>query len=480
MADSPLSEPPSGAGDGGLPPLNSLDPIPFRPSAVQPSAILEVLREEIACGTRDLSAISAAIAKAAQALTSATATALAIRHDGVVLCVGRSGGMAPELGSRLSVDSGISGECLRTGKILRCDDTEKDFRADPEVCQRLGLRSIAAVPLRGRYGTMGVLEAFSTRSYAFAEEDMNALRELAELAETARARTYSTPAAKVEVAVAASSPAPAKLPAVAEVVKETAHHVITNLSQRLPSYSKSTWILSLSAVILLVVSVVSWRAWRASASEPTSNVRAAIRPMNGEVPRPAQAVIEWTPAPARKLAGFNAAGSKSAVQSAASREPEVVITQPVASPAGSSSDVTANGAPGKTGAETAPPASLEPPQIAANMPERSALNGVLSGPTAIPAFGTPVSQGVKEGVLIRKIQPVYPPQAVPMRVEGTVVLQATIAENGSLQDLKVVSGHPVLAPAAISAVRQWRYRPYELNGKPVPMQTQITVNFKAP
>ena len=63
MADSPLSEPPSGAGDGGLPPLNSLDPIPLRPSAVQPSAILEVLREEIAGGTRDLNAISAAIAK---------------------------------------------------------------------------------------------------------------------------------------------------------------------------------------------------------------------------------------------------------------------------------------------------------------------------------------------------------------------------------------------------------------------------------
>jgi len=479
MADSPLSEPPSGAGDGGLPPLNSLDPIPFRPSAVQPSAILEVLREEIAAGTRDLNAISAAIAKAAQALTSASATALAMRRDGAVLCVGRSGEMAPELGSRLSVDSGISGECLRTGKILRCDDTEKDFRADPEVCRRLGLRSIAAVPLRGRYGTMGVLEAFSTRSYAFVEEDMNALRELAELAETARARTYSTPAPKVEVAVAASSPAP-KLRAAAEVVKETARNIVTNLSQRLPSYSKSTWILGLSAVILLVVSVVSWRAWRASASEPTSNVRAAIRPMNGEVPRPAQAVIEWTPAPARKLASFNAAGSKSAVLPAAEREPEVVITQPVASPAGSSSDATANAAPGKTEAETAPPAPLEPPQIAANMPEKSALNGVLSGPTSIPALGTPVSHGVKEGVLIRKILPVYPPQAVPMRVEGTVVLQATIAENGSVQDLKVVSGHPLLAPAAISAVRQWRYRPYELNGKPVPMQTQITVNFKAP
>ena len=67
-----------------------------------------------------------------------------------------------------------------------------------------------------------------------------------------------------------------------------------------------------------------------------------------------------------------------------------------------------------------------------------------------------------------------------MRIEGPVVLDATVSENGLLENVKVVSGHAVLAQAAIEAVRQWRYRPYLLNGKPVRMQTKITVNFKMP
>ena len=67
-----------------------------------------------------------------------------------------------------------------------------------------------------------------------------------------------------------------------------------------------------------------------------------------------------------------------------------------------------------------------------------------------------------------------------MRLEGAVVLQAVIAEDGKVKDLKVISGHPTLAQAAMDAVRQWRYRPYQLNGKPVAMQTQITINFKLP
>src|SRR5207302_11441694 len=107
---------------------------------------------------------------------------------GAVICRGRSGQIAPELGSRLSVDSGVSGECLRTGKILRCDDTQRDYRADPEVCRRLGLRSIAVVPVRRDNQTIGIVEAFSSRTYAFAEEHMDALRRLAELARTAYER----------------------------------------------------------------------------------------------------------------------------------------------------------------------------------------------------------------------------------------------------------------------------------------------------
>ena len=65
-----------------------------------------------------------------------------------------------------------------------------------------------------------------------------------------------------------------------------------------------------------------------------------------------------------------------------------------------------------------------------------------------------------------------------MGIEGSVILDATIGEDGKVRDLKVLDGHPVLARAAVDAVKQWRYRPYMLNGKPIAMQEQITVSFK--
>jgi protein TonB len=84
---------------------------------------------------------------------------------------------------------------------------------------------------------------------------------------------------------------------------------------------------------------------------------------------------------------------------------------------------------------------------------------------------------MSEGDLIHKILPVYPPLARSARIQGQVVLQAVISKQGVIENLKVLAGHPMLAPAAIEAVRQWRYRPYVLNNEPVEVETQITVNF---
>ena len=82
-----------------------------------------------------------------------------------------------------------------------------------------------------------------------------------------------------------------------------------------------------------------------------------------------------------------------------------------------------------------------------------------------------------EGLLIHRVEPAYPPLAKAARIQGTVQLQAIISKNGAIQNLQVLSGHPMLVTAAVEAVRQWRYRPYILNGDPVEVETQITVNF---
>ena len=84
---------------------------------------------------------------------------------------------------------------------------------------------------------------------------------------------------------------------------------------------------------------------------------------------------------------------------------------------------------------------------------------------------------MNEGDLIHKILPVYPPPARSARIQGQVVLQAVISKQGVIENLIVLAGHPLLVPAAIEAVRQWRYRPYVLNNEPVEVETQITVNF---
>lgn len=91
-----------------------------------------------------------------------------------------------------------------------------------------------------------------------------------------------------------------------------------------------------------------------------------------------------------------------------------------------------------------------------------------------------VSQGVSRGLLFKKVQPVYPRNALYMRIEGPVELVATIAKTGDITHVKVVSGDSELAKAAVTAVKQWKYKPYLLNGEPLEIQTQITINFKLP
>ena len=88
-----------------------------------------------------------------------------------------------------------------------------------------------------------------------------------------------------------------------------------------------------------------------------------------------------------------------------------------------------------------------------------------------------ISQGVTTGLLLHKVQPTYPTLAKAARIQGDVVLTAIISRDGVIQNLQLVSGHPMLVPAALEAVREWRYRPYLLNGQPVEVETTITVIF---
>ena len=121
--------------------------------------------------------------------------------------------------------------------------------------------------------------------------------------------------------------------------------------------------------------------------------------------------------------------------------------------------------------------------ILGSVPENSIgiVNSLLRPATPVLPRLAPqkvrVSSGVAEGMLIHQVKPPYPVAAKMARVEGSVALQAVIGKDGSIQNLRVISGHPLLTSAALEAVKQWRYKPYYLNGEPVEVETQIVVNF---
>lgn len=114
------------------------------------------------------------------------------------------------------------------------------------------------------------------------------------------------------------------------------------------------------------------------------------------------------------------------------------------------------------------------------------LGGVASSPrsaTVLEKAPEPVNKRMRiasqvaEANLIHDVPPQYPPEAGRARIEGTVVLLAVIGKDGSVVDVRVKSGLPLLAQAAIDAVKQWRYRPYLMNGEPIEVDSQITIDF---
>jgi TonB family protein len=476
MAYSPIVPPPAGAlrEKRFMPPGT---PARAEPIDTKVGATFSYLRELIASSTAERDTVLRAIAEAAQDLTLASGTALAMQRDGEIVCLGRSGETAPVLGARLSIDSGISGECLRTGKMLRCDDTEKDQRVDPEVCRKMRLRSIAAVPLFGRHGTIGVLEAFSTRSFAFAEEHMDYLARLAELAEAAQSRQSRATVAEVERPKTRS-----RLVAFLKSPLPTRNSAGLHLRERLQAKNRRYWAVAATALLLLV-SVIVWRVWSKPLSDaiPGQPVFQAEKRTGLKSASAVKKGLAWKPSPTHPLNGSGPGGSPDVQQSAKGVSPD-------SASGAETSTASLTKTQNLTAADTVKRAVMtdsgsytaEAPKLSASNLDGPKIGTLLSVPVTLPKFATPISQGVSEGILEHLVTPIYPRQALPLRLEGPVVLEAVVSENGRLENIKAVSGHSLLARAAIDAVRQWRYRPYLLNGKPVRMQTKITVNFKMP
>ena len=463
------------------------------------STALSSLKELIAAGDHRLDAMLEIITDAARQLTGASGAALAMWKDGAMVCRARSGDSAPALGARLSADTGISGECLRTGKVQHCADTELDPRVDVEVCHSLGLRSIAVLPIQGWRGINGILEVFSTQPAAFTEPHLAVLRQLASLAERARSsQPHGASSAAPKPASALEKPQTSGLLPASDRVGDLA---VAFLEPRFRPFVLG--VAGLGAVALLALAI--WLGWRgpdetdgkARAAMPAS-VGAATSHPPGKHPPDNDPVWKANPGGQALLAssGKTSAGTPvklaSKVDVLAGKKTPANRTPVDRSPllAGVAANVAVpHGAPAsQTGPQSDTLSTLhsdaatsaEPPSIPAGSTNQSALNGVPSAEASLSGLSAPMSRAISGGQLMHRVEPVYPAQARLLRLEGTVILAATVIEDGTVREVKVVEGSPVLAEAAMDAVKRWRYKPFELDGKPVKNEIGISVEFKLP
>jgi TonB family protein len=414
--------------------------------------ILAELRATIAVGGVNLDAMLQRIVDAAQMFTDANGAAIALQHDNWVVCRARSGDMAPELNSKLDTGSGISGECLRSGKALWCLDTSADSRVDAAACRRLGLRSLAAAPIGPRPNVQGILEAFSARPYAFGDTEVSLLTELAELATAAQ--QGSTPVALLTHEKRASKSL---------------------------SFSKRKLIAGALATLAFVV----WLGLRKRPEHSSLAATAAAHPLNSESSPAAVdfSGLQLKPSPVThgNTKTRPPAGGVMTSKNAKSGGGEGVMERPSTETASNADTPLLNvpaprSRPPQSPDESAP---VAPPAPEVSSSSDKAIAGLLSSSAVFPQ-PVMVSQGLSGGTLEYKVSPIYPTEARRLRREGRVTLVGVITEDGRLRELKVAEGDAMLVRAAMSAVSQWRYHPYKLNGVPVRMGTKITLIFKLP
>ena len=254
------------------------------------------------------------------------------------------------------------------------------------------------------------------------------------------------------------------------------------------------------AAILLLVGVSGYFGWQklhpvryfqhllakhpATASQPTEPSAApAAAPVASALPQPqqepsagAQPEIEISASPSRPTAYSDDSDDIEVRELPMSRDGKV-STATNARPLVVKPDTGTTQKPGKS---QIPPPTVLAASVNASGP---ALPSLAEATPALPTLAPSslrISQGVSQGLLLKKVPPVYPPMALRIHREGTVELLATISKQGTITAVKVLSGDAMFVKPAADAVKQWKYRPYLLNGEPVDIQTQITINFTAP
>lgn len=234
-----------------------------------------------------------------------------------------------------------------------------------------------------------------------------------------------------------------------------------------------------------VAQAVPQQQQQATVAPPDSTTVTATPLPSGQATVPAQPVV--TPIPQMPLKGDVKTGKEILPKPSAGK----AVTAP-AEPSVQGDEATAEAEPevqvhklipAEKPKQKVQEAEAAPPSVDAvsGTAVSSVVGGIMDTPVSVPKLVAPdrvrVSQGVSQGMISQMVKPQYPAAARAMRLQGAVVMEALIGKDGSVKNLKILKGHPMLAKAATDAVKQWHYKPYLLNGQPVDVETQITVNF---
>ena len=471
------------------------------------------LREEIARANLNFSDALDLLAERMMNRTRASGAAIALRDADAVICRSSSGN-APPAGTALNIDNTVTGECYRSGNILSITDTEKDARVDAELCRQLEFRSLLIVPIAADEEIVGILEVFSPLAGNFEGGDVLLLGSTAEVtAELYRAQqrrpTVPTPIAaqpipflvseRVEqvlqsAAIVTEEEQDRKIPATdapqtsiarsageaVEAHQETCSETReTGSSVSSPPFEISgkeqneepenrwkprNYLLLMAGLTVLGIGmgdVIDWHMTSRlahSISQPEAGIKgqniASVTTGDAKMPERdngslssaedlrGRTRIDPAPLPLKKIYGAKLAKSSLALKT--SRKPAAFTFS-----AGDSQST----------------ASISPSE---------AVSFAGNVPNLDPKSATQLTPAK----LLHRVDPVVPDFAKSAGIDETVLLSAVIGTDGKLKDVKFVSGDRALAIEAFRAVRDWRYRPYMLNGKPIEAETRIVMNFR--
>jgi protein TonB len=389
------------------------------------------------------------VVRAAEA-THAAAAALALVRGDEMVCRAATGPLAPDLGIPINTRDGLSGACLETRQPQLSVDTEFDPRVDPAVSRRLGIRSILIVPVFDSYNNKndrnaqftGVLEVFSASPAAFSSADQKVLESFAE--ECARIRQVAIELSQRKPASAVISH---ELGPLEFVPSEPA--AIRPLPPRRSSYE--AWTLVLGSLVILATIAVSFLI-----GSRIGWLRPAPSRAEGPQTIPAAAIAPaTTPTGRANHSSSKATSEKSSRPSTPAPIPsELVVYEK-----------------GKVIFRMKP---------APTKPSSDSIVEASSTTKIAPAQSVWLAPAQAETHLLSRTEPQYPPEALAAHRSGNVLLEVHVAEDGSVSNIRTLSGDPVLANAAKEAVRNWRYQPYRQNDHPARFQTDVTLTFTLP